>query len=66
MEQLVYTAKEVMEILQLGRTNTYELLSRAADTGEPFVVMRIGKSLRVRKDSFGAWFNGGCKDFLEK
>ena len=52
MEQRVYTAKEVMDMLKLGRTYTYELLSRAAETGEPFVVMRIGKSLRVRKDSF--------------
>jgi len=66
MEQRVYTAKEVMDMLKLGRTNTYELLSRAADTGEPFVVMRIGKSLRVRKDSFDAWFNDGCKGFCEK
>ena len=66
MEQLVYTAKEGMDMLKLGRTYTQELLSRAAETGEPFVVMRIGKSLRVRKDSFDALFNDGCKGFFEK
>ena len=37
MEQRVYTAKEVMDMLKLGRTYTYELLSRAAETGEPIV-----------------------------
>ena len=49
-----------------GRTYTYELLSRAAETGERFVVMRIGKSLRVRKDYFDAWLDDGCKGFFEK
>lgn len=66
MKCMVYTAEEIAEMLNIGRTKSYELLNRAADTCEPFVVLRVDKLLRVPKDSFEAWVKTGGKKAKEE
>lgn len=47
-----YTVPEVAEILGISRRSAYHFCERARD----FKVMRLGKSLRVHRESFDAWF----------
>lgn len=49
-----YTVKDVARILNLSRTRTYEFISE----NPPFRTLRIGKCIRIPKDSFDSWFNG--------
>lgn len=52
-----YTVKDICEILNLGRTYAYEFIVDT-DNPPPFIVHRLGKSIRIHKASFDAWFNG--------
>lgn len=45
-----YTVDDVSRILKLGKTKTYQLFKNDA-----FPYMKIGGSLRVRKDLFMRW-----------
>lgn len=59
----VYTATQVMEILQLGRSKAYALLDQAYRSGgKPFKVIKIGKSIRAVRVSFDAWFFEGVEN----
>lgn len=52
----VYTAAEIRIILGISKASTYDLLNKAYKESKPFKVIKIGKSVRVPKDSFDAWF----------
>ena len=52
IEKRAYTVPEIMEILQIGRNNAYELCN--SDT---FDVKRIGKLIRIPKTSFDRWLD---------
>lgn len=54
-EKRVYIAEEIMEMLSLGRSKTYQLLEEAYRKQEPFRVIRVGRSVRVDKASFDKW-----------
>lgn len=55
----VYLATDIMAILQVGRSKAYDFLEKAYAEQQPFRVIKIGKCVRVPKDSFDAWFYGG-------
>lgn len=48
------TVTEVQQILQLGRTATYEFLK----TKPPFRVLHINHSIRVPSSDFFKWIDG--------
>lgn len=45
---LVLTVKQTSEVLQLGQSTTYEIVN---NPDCPFIVHRLGKSIRVEKES---------------
>ena len=49
-EPMLMTIKDVQEATQLGRTKLYELMR---DGKLPY--LRIGRSVRVRRDAFEEW-----------
>ena len=49
-EKRAYTVPDIMEILQIGRNNAYELCN-----SNTFNVIRIGKLIRIPKSSFDRW-----------
>ena len=51
VESDVYTPQEIAVLLKISRRKAYALCSDAKD----FKVKRIGKNVRVLKDSFDAW-----------
>lgn len=51
MEKLLLRPTEVAELLGIGRTRAYELLSTGALPG----VIRIGRSLRVSTEALRRW-----------
>ncbi len=56
-----YTPEDIGKILQIGRTNLYRILNYA-EKNDVFTVVRIGKMIRVPKESFNKWCENGCKD----
>lgn len=51
-EKKTYTVAEIMEILGIGRTAAYDLTRKGL-----FKVIRVGKLLRINKESFDQWFD---------
>ena len=47
-----YTVKEVSQILNMSERTIYHLCS----TTNNFRVLKIGKSIRIHKESFDKWF----------
>lgn len=45
---LVLTVEQTSQILQLGKSSTYEIVNKPDC---PFVVHRLGKSIRIEKES---------------
>ena len=52
IEKRAYTVPEIMEILQIGRNNAYDLCN-----SDKFDVKRIGKLIRIPKTSFDRWLD---------
>jgi excisionase family DNA binding protein len=48
-----YTAEQIAIILGISRRKAYLLCDETKD----FKVIRMGKSIRVHKESFDKWFN---------
>ena len=60
-EPMLMTIKDVQEATQLGRTKLYELMR---DGTLPY--LRIGRSVRVRRDVFEEWLaeqETACHDY---
>jgi len=53
----VYSISEIQNILELGRTKTYNFLEEVYKKQQPFRVIKIGKLYRIPKDSFDKWLN---------
>jgi len=51
-----YTAKEIMNILNIGKTAVYDLIKDSYINEKNFKVIKIGKLYRVPKTSFDNWF----------
>lgn len=56
-EKKIYDAKEIQEMLMLGRSKTYEFLEKVYKDKGPFKVIKIGRQYRVFKESFDNWIN---------
>ena len=52
----VYTVKEVADILRISTRGAYDYIKTTND----FTVFRIGKTLRISRDSFNNWLKGGA------
>lgn len=52
MEKKTYTVSEVAQILGIKERNTYNLCR----TTTGFRVLRLGRTVRVHKESFDEWF----------
>ena len=56
-----YTVKDICRILNVSRTRAYEILNEIIndkDNTPPYIVHKIGKLIRIHKQSFDNWFNG--------
>ena len=51
--KLVYTVKEVAQMLAISQRAVYNLCNSTTE----FRVLRVGGSIRIPKDSFDAWLN---------
>lgn len=56
-EKQVYLAEDIMKMLGIGRSKTYEFLDATYRTQKPFRVIKVGKLVRVPKKSFDDWIN---------
>lgn len=58
MESDVYLAEEIQKRLRIGRSTTYQFLEEVYEEQKPFRVVKIGKLIRVQKESFDTWLKG--------
>lgn len=58
MESQVYTVQEMQEILNISRESAYRFAGEVYQKQQPFVILKIGKSFRIPKDSFDRWMKG--------
>ena len=58
MDKQVYTVTEMQQILNIGREAAYRFVGDAYKNKDPFVVLKIGKSFRIPKESFDRWMRG--------
>ena len=52
-ERKTYSVAEIIAILGIGKNKAYELCN-----SNQFKTVRIGKSIRIVKESFDLWFSG--------
>ena len=57
-ERQVYFAGDIMKILGIGRSKAYAFLDNVYKIQQPFRVIKVGKLVRVPKQSFDEWLNG--------
>ncbi len=55
-ESRVYLAGDIMAMLRIGKTAVYDFLNQVYKNKKPFIVLKIGKSVRVPKEPFDKWF----------
>lgn len=53
----VYLASDIQRALSLGRSKTYEFLEEVYQKQEPFRVLKVGKLVRIPRESFDEWLN---------
>ena len=56
-EKQVYDTEDIQKLLGIGRSTAYAYLNEVYQRKEPFRVIKIGKLLRVPKQSFDDWLN---------
>lgn len=57
-DRAVYTVEDIRQILNLGRTGTYEFVNKVFKDQKPFRVLKIGRQLRIPKAEFDRWLYG--------
>lgn len=55
VEKKVYCPEEIMVMLGLSRTTTYQFLNKVYKDQSPFRVIKVNTVLRVPKEGFDAW-----------
>lgn len=65
MESQVYTVQEMQEMLNISRESAYRFAGEVYQKQEPFVILKIGKSFRIPKDSFDRWMKGQTGELQE-
>lgn len=61
MESKVYTVNDLMSILNLSRSKTYDFVREAYQHQTMFRVIKIMGSYRIPKESFDNWLSSGAK-----
>lgn len=56
-EPRVYMAREIQQLLGLGKSKTYEYLEQVYQKQSPFRVIKVGRLYRVPKKSFDTWLD---------
>lgn len=51
-EKRIYSVNEISKILNISRSAAYDLCKDA-----PFTVVKIGKCIRISKNSFDSWLD---------
>ena len=57
MEKVVYTVKDIQEMLMLSTSTAYSLVRLAYETGTPFRVIKAGHHYRIPVKGFDEWIN---------
>jgi excisionase family DNA binding protein len=65
MEAQVYTITEMQEMLNISRESAYRFAGEVYQKQEPFVILKIGRSFRIPKDSFDRWMKGQTGELQE-
>jgi excisionase family DNA binding protein len=52
-DRKTYSVSEIIAILGIGKNKAYQLCN-----SNQFKIIRIGKSIRIVKESFDLWFGG--------
>ena len=55
-ERKTYSVPEIAAMLGIGKNKAYELCN-----SEQFRIIRVGRSLKVVKQSYDLWLSGGCQ-----
>lgn len=55
----IYTVKDIAAILNISERSAYNFINKTRE----FKVLRIGRCLRVSKDTFDEWFFGKASAF---
>lgn len=56
VEEVVYTPKQIQQILKIKEKKCYEFLHEVKNKTKLFQVIQIGKLYRIPKLSFDSWF----------
>lgn len=54
-ERKFYNAKDIQNILGIGRSRAYEYLKEVEKSGKPFKVIKIGTIYKIPIQSFNNW-----------
>ena len=52
MNTLVYTVAEVQTMLNISKELAYRFVGKAYQSQDPFIVLKIGTTYRIPKESF--------------
>lgn len=55
VEKKVYCPEEIMVMLGLSKTTTYQFLNKVYKDQSPFRVIKVNTVMRVPKEGFDAW-----------
>ena len=50
-----YTVNDIKNMLNISRTSAYQLVN-----DPPFLVIKIGKNIRIPKEAFERWLNSAA------
>lgn len=55
MNTLVYTVAEIQAMLNISKELAYRFVGKAYQSQDPFIVLKIGTTYRIPKESFDRW-----------
>ncbi len=58
MNTLVYTVAEIQAMLNISKELAYRFVGKAYQSQDPFIVLKIGTTYRIPKESFDRWITG--------
>ena len=58
VQKMVFTPADIMVMMALPESSVYDLMKKALKTNA-FVVIKIGRTYRVDKESFLLWYRNG-------
>lgn len=58
-EKRVYNSRDIMELLDISKNKTNEIIKKAYEEKGPFRVIKVGTDYRISKKSFDDWLEHG-------